>query len=90
MTTPPPPSREVPNLAVLVRRLTEMGAHVIDADSAEIADAIVNHALEGAICAGAMVNGKWRALRFQDYYECVFGLQLDGKPVRVAKKRRVA
>lgn len=87
-----PADRAPPTLAVLTARIGQFCEFAItDAGAANLSSLIRAKALEGAVCAGAMVGpppGKWRALRFADYYECVFGVDLDGDAIKPPRKRR--
>ena len=82
--------RAPPSAEVLFSRLRDFNAIGFQGtgDSDDACEAIKRRALEGAICAGAMVNGKWRALRFADYFEALYGRTLEGKSI--AKRKVVA
>lgn len=80
-----PAVRPPPTLATLLKRLNDYHALYESRDSSAVAHAITAHHLDTCICAGAMVGpppGRWRVLRFSDYYREVFGRELDGRVVR--------
>lgn len=80
--------RPQPTLATLLKRLADYTHYELDADVAaeRVASNIKAAELDTCICAGAMVEGRWRVLRFSDYYREVFGRELDGRVVKQRKK----
>lgn len=76
-------TRELPTLPKLLACLREFGVHATEPK--EIAAAIKERCLDVAVCAGAVVEGRFKALTFEAYFTAIFGTGLDGKVVR---KRR--
>lgn len=86
------PSRHPPTLATLITRVQAYCDFFNTDTSAEsLALLIEDKCLEGAICSGAVVDGKWHpALTMEQYYEAVFGVGMDGRVVKKRKSKAAA